>query len=48
MFNLVYTNRNGKIIRLTLNTWDDVEKWTNRLDARIEKGTCGGYNVSKA
>lgn len=47
MFILKYTNRNGKIITLHFNASDDVEKWTDKLDKRIEQERCGGYIVTE-
>lgn len=47
MYLLEYTNRNGKVIRLTFNAWSDIEKWTARLDRRIEQGRCGGYMITE-
>lgn len=43
---LAYSNSKGKVTMLTLYSEADLDKWIERLDRRIEKGTCGGYQIT--
>jgi len=43
---LAYSNSKGKVIMITLYSDEDLAKWIEKLDRRIEKGTCGGYLVT--
>lgn len=42
-----YIGRNGKTIVKSFTSIDDALKFTAILDERIEKGTCGGYILTK-
>lgn len=43
---LAYSNRKGKVIMLELFAESEVDEWIDILDRRIEKGTCGGYQIT--
>lgn len=45
-YRLVYTNGKGKSIVKMLKSYEDLKKWANKLDKRIENGTCGGYIIT--
>ena len=42
-----YIGRNGKIVVKAFTSVEDATAFTNRLDERIEKGTCGGYIMTE-
>lgn len=41
-----YINSKGREIQRTFNTPEDATSFTAVLDARIAKGTCGGYDLT--
>ena len=42
-----YIGRNGKTIVKAFTSIDEATKFTDRLDERIAKGTCGGYIMTE-
>lgn len=42
-----YTTANGKTITKTFETWKECFEFTEKLDKRIAKGTCGGYTGTR-
>jgi hypothetical protein len=42
-----YIGRNGKKIVKAFASIEEATEFTNRLDERIEKGTCGGYIMTE-
>ena len=46
MYILAYSNSKGKVTMITLYSEEDLDKWIEKLDRRIEKGTCGGYQAT--
>lgn len=42
-----YIGRNGKIIVKAFTSVEDATKFTDKLDERIAKGTCGGYIMTE-
>ena len=47
MFVIRYTIISGRVIEVTYRDWKEVKAATERLDRRIEKGTCLGYIMTK-
>lgn len=42
-----YIGRNGKTIVKGFSNIEEAYTFTEKLDKRIEKGTCGGYIMTK-
>ena len=42
---LTYIDGKANIRTLTLYNQKDVDSWIEKLDARIARGTCGGYDL---
>ena len=42
-----YIGKNGKTIVKGFSTLEEATKFTDRLDERIAKGTCGGYIMTE-
>lgn len=42
-----YIGRNGRTIVKGFTNLEDAYKFTDKLDERIQKGTCGGYILTE-
>lgn len=44
---ITYSNDKHEYLSVTVYDRDSMNSWTDRLDDRIARGTCGGYLVTQ-